>query len=87
MMVTTFNEPMSLVGSDFMSRWQQLGGPGMEGQEIIRPATPIVPSNIHSALTNVSHVDFNDDDDDDDVDDDVGNVIDIQVCSYCWSSR
>lgn len=52
--VTTFNEPMNLHGSDFVTRWQQLVGPDMEVQEVIRPSSAIVPANIHAALTNVS---------------------------------
>jgi hypothetical protein len=52
--VTSFNEPLPLSGADFAARWNQLVVSDLENQEIIRPASAIVPAHIHLALTNVS---------------------------------
>jgi AP-2 complex subunit alpha len=40
-LVTSFNEPLSLSGADFNARWMQLGGPGQEVQEMFTPSNPI----------------------------------------------
>lgn len=54
LMVSSFNEPISLEGADFGSRWQQLTGPGQESQDVLKPPYPIVPAQIHAALQSVS---------------------------------
>lgn len=50
-LLTSFNEPLTLTADDFSARWQQLGGAGQESQQILRPPYPIVPQQIHSALS------------------------------------
>jgi hypothetical protein len=51
---TSFNEPVQMSGTDLPNRWQMLSQPGQEAVQIIRPPFPIVPSQIHGALTSVS---------------------------------
>lgn len=55
LIVSSFNEPIPLSSVDFMSRWQQLVSSGQEAQEVLKPAIPIVPSNISDALVNVRY--------------------------------
>lgn len=52
--VTTFNEGLTLTAEDFMNRWQLLTNPGQEIQQVFRPSTPIVVNQIHASLTSVS---------------------------------
>jgi hypothetical protein len=54
LLVTSFNEPLTLKSEDFMTRWQQLTANGQESQQVVRPSHPIVLQQIYSSLTNVS---------------------------------
>jgi hypothetical protein len=49
--IFTFNEPLQLSGPDFANRWEQLTGPGLQGQEVFNPSSAVVPSEISSALS------------------------------------
>eukprot|EP01035_Chromulina_nebulosa_P020330 gene20330-26390_t len=49
--VTTFNEPLTLPAQDFANRWIQAAQ--NEGQEIVKPLSPIHPPTIHAALSGV----------------------------------
>lgn len=40
-LLTSFNEPLQLGGADFVSRWQQLTGPGQQAQEVFKPPREI----------------------------------------------
>ena len=53
LVVTTFNEPLALSGSDFAARWEQLVAPGQEVQEVLTPSRPIVPVDVLHVLTAV----------------------------------
>ena len=53
LVVTLFNEPLTLGGEDFMNRWKMLVAPGQEVQEILKPTQIIVPNQIHIALVSV----------------------------------
>lgn len=51
--VATFNEPLkSLSAADFQARWEQLGEPGKNKQEVLKPTQKIVPAQILEAMTN-----------------------------------
>jgi hypothetical protein len=54
LMVTTFNEPLSLLGDDFGVRWQALTNQGQESQQIFKPSFVIVPAQIQQYLVSVS---------------------------------
>ena len=51
--VTSFNEPLSMEAADFAARWQALGAPGLEEVEVLSPTVPINPTVIAGALTSV----------------------------------
>eukprot|EP01038_Epipyxis_sp_PR26KG_P004272 gene4272-6051_t len=50
LIVTSFNEPLTLAGDTFMSHWQQLSAPGQEGQEVLKPSYQLSPAQIHQAF-------------------------------------
>jgi hypothetical protein len=50
----SFNEPLSLSGSDFMSKWQLLTNAGQEVQEVLRPTTLLAPNKLLHILGAVS---------------------------------
>lgn len=50
----SFNEPLSLSGSDFMSKWQLLTNAGQEVQEVVRPTTLLAPNKLLHILGAVS---------------------------------
>jgi hypothetical protein len=52
MLVTSFNEPMTTLSpADFQTRWNALTQAGQEVQQVLRPSYPIVPAQIHNALS------------------------------------
>jgi hypothetical protein len=55
LIVTSFNEPLTLTPEDFGVRWQQLVSPGQEAQEVLKPAYPVVPAQVHGVLSSVSN--------------------------------
>jgi hypothetical protein len=54
--VLSFCEHLALSGNDFMTRWESLGGPGLQAQEIFGPSRPIVPSEVAASLTSVCNI-------------------------------
>lgn len=55
LLVTSFNEPLATLSpADFQTRWNALSQPGQEVQQVLRPSYPVVPSQIHNALSTVS---------------------------------
>ena len=54
LIVTSFNEPLSLTAADFAPRWQQLVGAGQEAQEVLKLSYPVVPAQVHGVLSSVS---------------------------------
>lgn len=50
-LLTTFNEPITLAAQDFSQRWGMLTGPGQEAQEVIQASTKLTPDQIKQALT------------------------------------
>jgi hypothetical protein len=55
LVITTFNEPLSLTAEDFAPRWQQLAAPGQEAQEVLKLPYPVVPAQVHGVLSSVRH--------------------------------
>ena len=53
LIVTSFNEPLSLSAADFSARWQQLVGAGQEAQEVLKPSYTVVPAQVHGVLASV----------------------------------
>ena len=53
-MITSFNDPLVLVGADFIARWDSLTAPGLQAQEVFHPSRRIVPAEISAGLSNVS---------------------------------
>lgn len=54
---SSFNEPLTtLSGPDFQSRWGALSQAGQEVQQVLRPSYPLVPAQIHAALSTVSYL-------------------------------
>jgi hypothetical protein len=52
-LVTSFNEPLSIGGEEFLSKWNQLTAQGQESQEILRPSYPIVPTKVAAVFSSV----------------------------------
>lgn len=50
-LVTTFNEPLSIPGPDFVTRWESLTAPGLQQQEVFNPSQRILPNVVHGMLT------------------------------------
>lgn len=55
-LVTSFNDPLTLVAQDFMAKWQALGGAGKESVETFKVNSAIVPANIKDAMTKVTFI-------------------------------
>lgn len=55
LVLATFNEPLSLGSEDFMTRWQQLSGPGLEVVEVMNLQYSPAPAMIRAAMTSVSY--------------------------------
>ena len=51
--VTSFNDPLTLGGADFTTRWEALSGPGLQAQEVLSPPR-VVPAEIAALMTSVS---------------------------------
>lgn len=52
-LVTSFNDPLTLAASDFIPRWDSLTAPGLQAQEVFHPSRRIVPAEISAGLSNV----------------------------------
>lgn len=52
--VVSFNEPLKLNGSDFMTKWNMLSGPGQEAMEVFNPSEPVTVQGVKTALGSVS---------------------------------
>jgi hypothetical protein len=55
-LVNTFNDPLTLTGLDFTTRWDSLSAPGLQSQEVFYPQVKVVPSEISMKLNNVSFI-------------------------------
>lgn len=55
-MVTSFNEPLNIMGPDFTARWESLTAPGLQQQEIFNPQNRISPQNVMACLTQVDYL-------------------------------
>ena len=53
LVVTTFNEPLVLSGTDFSNLWEQLVAPGQEVQEVLSLPRPIIPRDVLNVLSSV----------------------------------
>ena len=50
-LTATFNEPLALQAADFTAQWDKLAEPGKQLQEILSPASDIVPARIVQGMT------------------------------------
>jgi hypothetical protein len=58
LIVTSFNEPVSLSSSDFHNRWNMLSGSGQEGQSRFTPQKPLSHDTIVQFLSSVCSFSF-----------------------------
>ena len=53
--MTSFNDPLSLPGADFVLRWDSLSAVGLQAQEVLYPTQRISPAEIAAGLQTVSN--------------------------------